>query len=56
MADEESVDVQARLEELGESQVRMLLSNGGLPHHFHLPAVEWLASKEKDKSETASTK
>ena len=48
MADEE-VDVQKRLEELGESQVRMLLQTGGLPHSFHLPAVNWLAEKEKQK-------
>ena len=47
MPAEEGVDVHARLEELGESQVRLLLSTGGLPHSFHLPAVHWLASKEK---------
>lgn len=38
----------ARLEELGEDQVRLLLSNGGLPQPLQLAAIKWLAKKSQE--------
>ena len=51
-----SVDMHGRLEELGEDQVRLMLSTGGLPHFMHLPAIHWLAEKKKKQNNTPDIK
>lgn len=38
----------ARLEKLGESQVRLLLSSGGLPPVWNLTIIEWLSAKDQE--------
>jgi hypothetical protein len=42
-------EIRARLEELGVTQVRLLLSTGGLPTTWQPNIVRWLA--EKDQAE-----
>ena len=37
-----------RLDELGETQVRLLVSNGGLPSDWNLTIIKWLSEKDKD--------
>jgi hypothetical protein len=37
----------ARLEELGEAQVRLLMSSGGLPSAWQPVVLKWLAAKEQ---------
>jgi hypothetical protein len=55
MPDDDDVDVEARLDQLGEAQVRLMVSAGSLPVHWHVPIVEWLAKKEKEKLHTTTT-
>ena len=38
------------LEDLGESQVRIMMQYDKLPPAWHVHAIEWLARKDKDKS------
>lgn len=39
----------ARLEELGETQVRLLLSKDGLPSTWNLVVIEWLGQKASEQ-------
>lgn len=41
----------AWLENLGEAQVRLLLTNGGIPQGHHTRAIEWLAQKDRDSKQ-----
>lgn len=41
--------VTSRLEELGDSQVRLLLSSGGMPSGWQRVALPWLAAKEQQQ-------
>ncbi len=47
MDDAELARMKARLEELGERQVRTLASTDGFPHHWRIGVQEWLRAKEK---------
>jgi hypothetical protein len=38
----------ARLETLGESQVRLLLKTGGLPPSWNLTIIKWLTEKDQE--------
>lgn len=37
--------INARCAELGEAQVRALMSTGGLPHTWTVPVLAWLAKQ-----------
>lgn len=45
-----SAELRAHLETLGATQVRLLLSNGGLPDALHPGALRWLAEKDQEKA------
>jgi len=40
----------ARMEELGEAQMRLLMQNGGWPQTYHAATIEWLAKKDQEAS------
>ena len=44
----ENEQIRARLEALGEKQVRLLMSTGGLPPGWNVRVVEWLADKDQE--------
>jgi hypothetical protein len=44
-------NVLARLEELGATRVKLLLSTGGLPNEWHVAAMHWLGEKMSGDSE-----
>lgn len=44
----ENEQIIARLEHLGEKQVRLLMSTGGLPPLWNARIVEWLAVKDQE--------
>ena len=44
----EGINLTARFEELGEQQVRLLLSTSGLPQSSQLPAINWLTKKDQE--------
>jgi hypothetical protein len=44
----ENDQIITRLEELGPNQVRLLMSNGGLPTHWNVRIAEWLATKDQE--------
>jgi hypothetical protein len=44
----ENEQIIARLEQLGEKQVRLLVSTGGLPTGWNTRIVEWLAHKDQE--------
>ena len=46
---EPEIDVHKRLDELGEAQVRLLMSTGGLPTQWHVSIYDWLSKKEKEQ-------
>jgi hypothetical protein len=49
MNDAEKAKVIARLEELTEPQVRLLLSKDGLPPTWNLTIIEWLGEKDAER-------
>jgi hypothetical protein len=42
-------DIVARLEQLGPTQVRLIMSSGGLPPHWNVHIAEWLAIKDQEE-------
>jgi hypothetical protein len=44
----ENDQIIARLEGLGEQQVRLLVSSGGLPTSWNVRIAEWLATKDQE--------
>ena len=45
-----NAELRAHQEKYGPTQVRLLLSNGGLPDALHPGALRWLAEKDQEKA------
>jgi hypothetical protein len=45
----ENDQINARLEQLGPNQVRLLISSGGLPTGWNVRVAEWLAAKDQEE-------
>ena len=54
LTDDQQADAHKRFEELGPEQLHTLVSTGGLPARWHLPAIHWLAAKERAGKEDAA--
>jgi hypothetical protein len=48
MSEDEDANMLAHLKKMGEKQVRLLLSNGGMPLPFHPVAFKWLTDIDQE--------